>query len=70
MMIFDFVVSCYERVVVDEDGAVGGDGFGDGGDGLQKRVQGMDALIEHGINFIAELNEDGGVAERLEHVSA
>ena len=30
--VFDLVVSCCERVVVDEDSAVGGDGFDNGFD--------------------------------------
>ena len=67
--VFDLVISCCERVVVDEDGAIGGDGFDDGGNGLQKRAQGVDALVECGVDRVAELDEDRGVAERLEHVS-
>ena len=68
--IFDLIVGCGERVVVDEDGAIGRDSFGDCRDGLQKRAQGMDTCIECGVDGVAELNEDCGVAERLEHVSA
>ena len=68
-LIFNFVVSGCKRIVMDEECAISRDGFDDGGDGLQKRAQGVDALIENGINFVAELNEDGRGAERLEHVS-
>jgi len=67
--VFDLVISYCERVVVDENSAVGGDGFDDGGNALQKRTQGVDALIEDGVDRVAELDEDRGVAERLEHVS-
>ena len=67
--IFDLVVGCYERIIVDEDCAIGGNGFDDGGNALQKRVERVDALIERGINFVAELDEDRRIAERLEHVN-
>ncbi len=55
---------------MNEQSAICRDGFGDSRDGLQNRIEGVDACVECGVDGVAELDEDCGVAERLEHVSA
>ena len=57
---------------MDEQCAIRRDSFNNAHDvdRLQERIERMDALIDGGIYFVAELDKQSRIAKRLEHLHA